>query len=132
MDVRKARASDIEAAVALAERSRRQYQKYQPAFWHKAEKSAAVTQTFFARLLAENDAFFLARISQSRVCETIDERPQGLWRATRVGVGNGWPFEDERKGAAKGVAEWWRLTVRCLVRQRAAAVSKAWACRKSS
>jgi GNAT superfamily N-acetyltransferase len=67
MDVRKARASDIEAAVALAERSRRQYQKYQPAFWHKAEKSAAVTQTFFTRLLAENDAFFLVAIEADQL-----------------------------------------------------------------
>lgn len=67
MDVRKARASDIEAAITLAERSRRQYQKYQPTFWHKAEKSAAATQTFFVKLLAEHDSFFLVAIEADQL-----------------------------------------------------------------
>jgi GNAT superfamily N-acetyltransferase len=67
MDVRRARASDIEAAVQLAERSRRQYQKFQPTLWHKAEKSAAVTQAFFTKLLAEPDSFFLVAVEAGQL-----------------------------------------------------------------
>ena len=67
MDVRKAETTDIEAAVELAERSRRQFQKYQPTFWRKATNSAAATETFFARLLAEPDTFFLVAIEGSRL-----------------------------------------------------------------
>ncbi len=59
MDVRKAAASDIEATVDLAERNRLQYQKYQPTFWRKHPQSAAVTQLFFTRLLAEPGTYFL-------------------------------------------------------------------------
>ena len=59
MDVRPAIASDIDAAVDLAERTRRQHQKYQPTFWRKAAKSAEVTKAFFTELLAEQDTFFL-------------------------------------------------------------------------
>jgi ribosomal protein S18 acetylase RimI-like enzyme len=59
MDVRPAIASDIDAAVDLAERTRRQHQKYQPTFWRKAAKSAEVTRTSFTRLLAEQETFFL-------------------------------------------------------------------------
>ncbi len=62
MDVRPAIASDIDAAVDLAERTRRQQQKYQPTFWRKAAKSAEVTKTFFTKLLAEQDTFFLVAI----------------------------------------------------------------------
>ena len=59
MDVRPAIASDIDAAVDLAERTRRQQQKYQPTFWRKAAKSAEVTKTFFTELLAAPETFFL-------------------------------------------------------------------------
>ena len=62
MDVRKAEATDIEAAVELVERSRRQFQKYQPTFWRKAAKSAAATETFFTKLLAEPDTVFLVAV----------------------------------------------------------------------
>jgi GNAT superfamily N-acetyltransferase len=65
LDVRKAQATDIEAAVELVERSRRQLQKYQPTFWRKAANSAAATETFFARLLAEPDTFFLVAVEGS-------------------------------------------------------------------
>jgi len=59
MDVRPAIASDIDAAVDLAERTRRQQQKHQPTFWRKAAKSAELTRTFFTELLAQQDTFFL-------------------------------------------------------------------------
>jgi GNAT superfamily N-acetyltransferase len=62
LDVRKATASDIEAAVSLAERHRRQYQKYQPTFWRKAADSAKTTKSFFASLLAMQDTLFLIAV----------------------------------------------------------------------
>ena len=62
MDVRPAIASDIDAAVELAERTRRQHQKHQPTFWRKAAKSAEVTKTLFTELLAESDTFFLVAV----------------------------------------------------------------------
>ena len=55
MDVRKAETTDIKAAVELVERSRRQFQKFQPTFWRKAEKSAATTEAFFTKLLADEE-----------------------------------------------------------------------------
>ena len=67
MDVRKAETTDIKAAVELVERSRRQFQKYQPTFWRKAANSAAATETFFTRLLAEPDTFFLVAVEGSRL-----------------------------------------------------------------
>jgi GNAT superfamily N-acetyltransferase len=57
LDVRKAETTDIKAAVELVERSRRQFQKYQPTFWRKAANSAAATETFFTRL----EGFLIAR-----------------------------------------------------------------------
>ena len=62
MDVRKATASDIEAIIGLAERSRRQYQKYQPTFWRKAPQSAETTKAFFTKLQAEQGTFFLVAV----------------------------------------------------------------------
>lgn len=59
MDVRKAAPSDLEAAVGLIERTRRQYQKYQPTFWKKAPDSAVSTRNHFTRLLDEADTYFL-------------------------------------------------------------------------
>ena len=59
MDVRKAGTTDIEAAVELVERSRRQFQKFQPTFWRKANDSAAITATFFTKLLVAPDTYFL-------------------------------------------------------------------------
>ena len=67
MDVRKALTTDIKAAVELVERSRRQFQKFQPTFWRKAEKSAAATETFFARLLTDPDTYFLVAVEGSRL-----------------------------------------------------------------
>lgn len=67
MDVRKAESADIKAAVELVERSRRQFQKYQPAFWRKAANSAAATETFFTRRLTEPDTFFLVAVEGSRL-----------------------------------------------------------------
>lgn len=59
MDIRRATASDIDAVVAIIESQRRQYQKFQPTFWHKASDSAAITKAFFTKLLAEPDTYFL-------------------------------------------------------------------------
>lgn len=62
MDVRKAETTDIEAAVELVERSRRQFQKFQPTFWRKTANSASVTETFFTKLLTAPDTFFLVAV----------------------------------------------------------------------
>lgn len=59
LDVRKAVASDVAAAVEMAEKAHRQYQKYQPKFWHKAPKSAAATERAFTSLLTETGTYFL-------------------------------------------------------------------------
>ena len=67
MDVRKAETTDIEAAVELVERSRRQLQKHQPTLWHKAAKSAAATETFFTRLLSAPDTYFLVAVEGSQL-----------------------------------------------------------------
>ncbi len=66
MDVRKAEPKDIKAAVELVEQSRRQFQKFQPILWRKAAKSAAATETFFAKLVAEPDTLFLVAVEGSR------------------------------------------------------------------
>lgn len=67
MEIREAIGSDIDAAVAMVERHRRQYQKYQPTFWRKAAESAETTRTFFAKLLQEQDTFFLAAVEGARL-----------------------------------------------------------------
>jgi GNAT superfamily N-acetyltransferase len=66
VDVRKASTTDIDAAVELVERSRRQFQKFQPTFWHKAAKSAAATETFFTKLLTDPDTLFLVAVEGSQ------------------------------------------------------------------
>ena len=67
MDIRKAGTADIKAAIELVERSRRQYQKYQPTFWRKAANTAVATETFFTRLLTESGTFFLVALEGSRL-----------------------------------------------------------------
>jgi hypothetical protein len=67
LDVRKAEAADIQATVELVERSRRQFQKYQPTFWRKAANSASVTEKFFAGLLADPATFFLVALEGSQL-----------------------------------------------------------------
>ena len=62
MDVRKATEQDIEAAIGLAERTRRQYQKYQPAFWRKPTDSVARTRALFTGMVAEPGAYFLVAV----------------------------------------------------------------------
>ncbi|WP_395711387.1 N-acetyltransferase [Reyranella sp.] len=62
MDVRKAEASDIKAAVELAERSRRLLHKHQPTLWRKAANSAAATETSFVELLSEPGTYFLVAL----------------------------------------------------------------------
>jgi ribosomal protein S18 acetylase RimI-like enzyme len=59
MDIRRATASDLDAVVAIIENQRRQYQKQQPTFWHKAAESAAISTAFFSKLLAESQTCFL-------------------------------------------------------------------------
>jgi GNAT superfamily N-acetyltransferase len=67
LDVRRAESTDITAAVELVERSRRQFQKYQPTLWRKAANSAAATEPFFTRLLGEPDTLFLVAVEGSRL-----------------------------------------------------------------
>ena len=67
MEVREAIRSDIDAAVAMVERHRRQYQKYQPTFWRKADKSEEATRAFFAKLLQEQDTFFLVAVEGAQL-----------------------------------------------------------------
>jgi hypothetical protein len=62
MDIRRATASDLDAVVAILESQRRQYQKYQPIFWHKAADSAATARSFFTGLLADADCYFLVAV----------------------------------------------------------------------
>ena len=59
MDVRKATAADLDPIVAIGERQRRQYQKYQPTLWRKAADSAKATHALFASLLEEKQTLFL-------------------------------------------------------------------------
>ena len=59
MDIRRATASDLDAVVAIIEAQRKQYQKFQPTYWHKAAHSAATTRTFFSALLGEPQTYFL-------------------------------------------------------------------------
>jgi len=59
MDIRRATASDLDAVVAIIESQRRQYHKFQPTFWQRAADAAALTKTFFSRLLDEPGAYFL-------------------------------------------------------------------------
>ena len=67
MDVRKAETIDIEAAVALAERSRRQLHKHQPTLWHKAANSTVATKTLFTELLTEPGTYFLVALEGSQL-----------------------------------------------------------------
>lgn len=67
MDVRKAEAIDIKAAVELAERNRRQFHKYQPTLWRKAPNSAAATEAFFVTLLTEPGTYFLVAVEGTRL-----------------------------------------------------------------
>ena len=67
MDIRKARASDIEVVTELVERDRRQRQKHQPLFWRKAANSKAATQAFLAELLTEPGTFFLVAVEGSQM-----------------------------------------------------------------
>ena len=59
MDIRRATASDLDAVVAIIESQRKQYQKFQPTFWHKAPASAATTKASFTELLVDPDTYFL-------------------------------------------------------------------------
>jgi len=67
VDVRKAVTADIEAAVELAERNRRQFHKYQPTLWRKAASSAAATTTSFVELLTEPGTYFLVAVEGTRL-----------------------------------------------------------------
>ena len=66
MDIRRATASDIDAVVAIIETKRKQYQKFQPTFWRKANDSAAITTTFFTKLLGAPDTYFLVATEATR------------------------------------------------------------------
>lgn len=80
MDVRKAEATDIEAAVELAERGRRQLHKHQPTLWRKAANSMAATETF-AKLSTEPGTYFLVALEGSQL--------QGILIARKVPAPSG-------------------------------------------
>jgi ribosomal protein S18 acetylase RimI-like enzyme len=67
MDIRRATASDLDAVVAIIESQRKQYQKFQPTFWHKAADSAATTKAFFAKLLGDPETYFLVSIEGRQI-----------------------------------------------------------------
>ena len=67
MDIRRATASDIDAVVAIIESQRRQYQKFQPTFWHKAPDSAATSKGFFSRLLIDDQTYFLVSTESRQI-----------------------------------------------------------------
>jgi len=67
MDIRRATASDLDAVVAIVENQRRQYQKFQPTFWHKAADSAANSKAFFTRLLGEEQTYYLVATEGSQI-----------------------------------------------------------------
>jgi ribosomal protein S18 acetylase RimI-like enzyme len=67
MDVRRATASDLDAVVAIIEGQRKHYQKFQPTFWHKAADSAATSRTFFTKLVAEPQTYFLVATEGSQI-----------------------------------------------------------------
>jgi ribosomal protein S18 acetylase RimI-like enzyme len=67
LDIRKARASDIEATVELVEHDRRQRQKDQPLFWRKAVRSTAATRAFLDKLLTEPGTLFLVAVDGSQM-----------------------------------------------------------------
>jgi ribosomal protein S18 acetylase RimI-like enzyme len=59
MDVRRATASDLDAAAAILESQRRQYHKYQPTFWHRSADPAEPARAQLADRLAEAQSYFL-------------------------------------------------------------------------
>ena len=59
MDIRRATASDLDAVIAIIESQRKQYQKFQPAFWRRADNAASLTRTFFSGLLAAPETYFV-------------------------------------------------------------------------
>jgi L-amino acid N-acyltransferase YncA len=67
LDVRKATPADVEAAVGLVERHRRQYQKYQTVFWRKASDSAAKSRSFFTKLVDAPDTYFLVSTEGNQI-----------------------------------------------------------------
>ena len=67
MDVRKATAADLDPVVAIAERSRRQYQKYQPTLWRKAADSAKTTRASFAGLVEDRQTYFLVALEGAQL-----------------------------------------------------------------
>jgi ribosomal protein S18 acetylase RimI-like enzyme len=67
MDIRRATASDIDAVVAIIESQRKQYQKLQPTFWHKATDSAASSKAFFPTLLVDKEAYFMVATEGSQI-----------------------------------------------------------------
>jgi GNAT superfamily N-acetyltransferase len=74
MDVRRATASDLDAVVAILEAQRRQYQKYQPTFWHKATDSAATGRVFLDKLVAEPQTCFLVAIEGGQLLGVLVAR----------------------------------------------------------
>jgi ribosomal protein S18 acetylase RimI-like enzyme len=74
MDIRRATASDLDAVVAIIESQRKQYQKFQPTFWHKAANSAELTQAFFSKLLQEAETRFLVATEGRQILGVLTAR----------------------------------------------------------
>jgi GNAT superfamily N-acetyltransferase len=77
MDIRRPTASELDAVVAIVEGQRRQYQKHQPTFWHKAADSADKTRTVFTKLLAEPQSYFLVATEGAQVLGFLIARKFG-------------------------------------------------------
>ncbi|MBS0469952.1 MAG: GNAT family N-acetyltransferase [Proteobacteria bacterium] len=57
--VRPANESDLDAAAAMAEERRAQYETFEPVFWKRREDSEAMSRAFFAHLLTKPEVLFL-------------------------------------------------------------------------
>lgn len=93
MDVRRAIVSDVDAAVGLAERKYRQYQKFQPIFWRKSAHSAKSTKAFFGELLDAEDTVFLVATEGSQVLGFLIARKFGVLPVYSPG-GDTWLIDD--------------------------------------
>ncbi len=93
MDVREATDSDVEACVALAERSHRQLQKYQPVYWRKAAKSADSLRMVLSALPAAADSYFLVAVEGSRTLGFLVARKVAMAPAFAPG-GDTWLVDE--------------------------------------
>ena len=65
--IRKARLPDVPHMVGLSEQKRTQYEKYQPAFWRKAEDSREQQTPYFESLLEEEPVIALVHEQDGKI-----------------------------------------------------------------